>query len=253
MVEYAFEYTAKDGRLVSIKPNERYVLLKQTNDHWWHVRKTRESRPFYIPAKYVRQLPSTAPAEPSLEPLPPAPLLETADLRTSTGVGREQAPEYEYRFVSAAHECDPQKTETNELGSCSQAHFVSLQAGLESPLGLNKRVLPPLSREKSATPCSLSVSHGSLQPSCPAEPRGSWVGYGQSAEHIRPTVSLDDLARFASHSQAGMGDSRLYKAALWGHSHPLLKSSSENFYKPAEERAEQDIKDSDADDSVEQV
>ncbi|XP_040392393.1 rho GTPase-activating protein 27 isoform X1 [Cygnus olor] len=88
LVEYGFEYRAKDGTLVSIKPNERYVLLKRTNDHWWHVRKSRDARPFYIPAQYVKELPpiaSPAPLyheEPEPEPEPPA--------------------AYEYRFIGAA-------------------------------------------------------------------------------------------------------------------------------------------------------
>ncbi|KAM9174824.1 rho GTPase-activating protein 27 isoform 1-T1 [Mergus octosetaceus] len=88
LVEYGFEYRAKDGTLVSIKPNERYVLLKRTNDHWWHVRKSRDTRPFYIPAQYVKELPpiaSPAPLyhkEPEPEPEPPA--------------------AYEYRFIGAA-------------------------------------------------------------------------------------------------------------------------------------------------------
>ncbi|XP_034715868.1 rho GTPase-activating protein 27 isoform X2 [Etheostoma cragini] len=55
-VQYEFEYRAKDGRLVSIKPNESYILVSKTNEHWWHVRKDQHSRPFYIPAKYVKEL-----------------------------------------------------------------------------------------------------------------------------------------------------------------------------------------------------
>uniref|UniRef100_A0A3B4X922 Rho GTPase activating protein 27 n=1 Tax=Seriola lalandi dorsalis TaxID=1841481 RepID=A0A3B4X922_SERLL len=57
-VQYEFEYTAKDGHLVSIKPNESYILVSKTNDHWWHVRKDQHTRPFYIPAQYVKELPS---------------------------------------------------------------------------------------------------------------------------------------------------------------------------------------------------
>uniref|UniRef100_A0A8C0BIX7 Rho GTPase activating protein 27 n=1 Tax=Buteo japonicus TaxID=224669 RepID=A0A8C0BIX7_9AVES len=57
LVEYGFEYRAKDGTLVSIKPNERYVLLKRTNHHWWHVKKSGDTRPFYIPAQYVKDAP----------------------------------------------------------------------------------------------------------------------------------------------------------------------------------------------------
>ncbi|XP_070707625.1 rho GTPase-activating protein 27 [Pempheris klunzingeri] len=57
-VQFGFEYTAKDGRLVSIKPNESYVLVSKTNEHWWHVRKDQHSRPFYVPAQYVKELPA---------------------------------------------------------------------------------------------------------------------------------------------------------------------------------------------------
>lgn len=56
LVQYDFEYTAKDGRLVSIKPNENYILISKTTDHWWHVRKDQRSRPFYVPAQYVKEI-----------------------------------------------------------------------------------------------------------------------------------------------------------------------------------------------------
>jgi len=55
-VEYEFEYKANDGRRVSIKPNESYILVSKTNEHWWHVRKDQHTRPFYLPAQYVKEL-----------------------------------------------------------------------------------------------------------------------------------------------------------------------------------------------------
>ncbi|KAL7372773.1 hypothetical protein ABVT39_022201 [Epinephelus coioides] len=58
LVQHAFEYTTKDGRLVSIKPNESYILVSKTNEHWWHVRKDQNAKPFYVPAQYVKELPS---------------------------------------------------------------------------------------------------------------------------------------------------------------------------------------------------
>lgn len=58
LVQYDFEYTAKDGRLVSIKSNESYILVSKTNEHWWHVRKDQHTRPFHVPAQYVKELPS---------------------------------------------------------------------------------------------------------------------------------------------------------------------------------------------------
>uniref|UniRef100_A0AAY5KK18 Rho GTPase activating protein 27 n=1 Tax=Esox lucius TaxID=8010 RepID=A0AAY5KK18_ESOLU len=55
-VEFEYEYTARNGSRVSIKPNERYILVSRTNEHWWHVQKDQKTRPFYIPAKYVKGL-----------------------------------------------------------------------------------------------------------------------------------------------------------------------------------------------------
>lgn len=60
LVLYDFDYTAKDGRLVSIKPNESYILVCKTNEHWWRVRRDQRSRPFYVPAQYVKEIPDGA-------------------------------------------------------------------------------------------------------------------------------------------------------------------------------------------------
>lgn len=62
LVQHRFQYTAKDGRLVSIHPDESYILVSKTNRHWWHVRKEQHTRPFYVPAQYVVELP-----EPTLD------------------------------------------------------------------------------------------------------------------------------------------------------------------------------------------
>ncbi|XP_072531286.1 rho GTPase-activating protein 27 isoform X2 [Salminus brasiliensis] len=62
LVEFEYEYMGRDGCKVCIKPNERYTLLSKTNDHWWHVRKDEHAKPFYIPAKYVKELPLTLPS-----------------------------------------------------------------------------------------------------------------------------------------------------------------------------------------------
>lgn len=76
LVEFKYEYEDRDGVLVTIKPNERYVLLAKTNDHWWQVCNNSNSKPFYIPAKYVKELPSELPSplnfvdQPAPEPVP---------------------------------------------------------------------------------------------------------------------------------------------------------------------------------------
>ncbi|XP_068192206.1 rho GTPase-activating protein 27 [Antennarius striatus] len=62
LVQYEYEYQGRDGAPVAIKPNERYVLLAKTNDHWWQVRSDNSSKPIYIPAKYVKELPPDVPS-----------------------------------------------------------------------------------------------------------------------------------------------------------------------------------------------
>lgn len=54
-VEYDYEYKSKD-RLITIKQGESYLLVKKTNDDWWQVRKDEASKPFYVPAQYVREV-----------------------------------------------------------------------------------------------------------------------------------------------------------------------------------------------------
>ncbi|XP_028845815.1 rho GTPase-activating protein 27 isoform X2 [Denticeps clupeoides] len=55
-VLFEYNYTTKDGQQVTIKPNECYILVARTNDHWWHVRRDPETKAFYIPARYVKEL-----------------------------------------------------------------------------------------------------------------------------------------------------------------------------------------------------
>ncbi|KAJ7984880.1 hypothetical protein DPEC_G00359360 [Dallia pectoralis] len=66
-VVFEYEYTARNGARVTIKPNERYILVSKTNEHWWHVQKDQKAKPFYIPAKYVMGL-----SEKTLGPKDPA-------------------------------------------------------------------------------------------------------------------------------------------------------------------------------------
>ncbi|CAM9849918.1 unnamed protein product [Bubo scandiacus] len=163
LVEYGFEYRAKDGTLVSIKPNERYVLLKRTNHHWWHVKRSGDTRPFYIPAQY-----------------PPA---------------------YEYRFIGA--------TETEEpAGGCSVPRRDSVPGRDSVP----RRDSPP-ALSSFRVPTGLSPH--------PAEP-------------MRPSHSLDDLARVmpAPRSATATGS----RGDPPGHTHPLSKSHSETLYTPGKDR-----------------
>lgn len=231
LVEYAFEYTSKDGQLISIKPNERYMLLRKTNDHWWHVRKSKEGRPFYIPAKYVRQLVPLTQTISSPDKLAPTALLENVNSEAPIRAGGEQPPEYEYHFVKAIQE--------HEVDSSQKQHPVS--SGVETMVrsDSSKKTLSSISGATRATFSTLSASHGSLQPPYDAGSNCSLLGGSHSIEPMRPTVSLDDLARLAPQSQVNIENSGLYKAASWGPPRPFLKSTSEPFHKPMEEKVDE--------------
>lgn len=54
-VEYDYDYKSKD-RLITIKQGECYLLIKKSNEDWWQVRKDESSKPFYVPAQYVREV-----------------------------------------------------------------------------------------------------------------------------------------------------------------------------------------------------
>ncbi|XP_056600656.1 rho GTPase-activating protein 12a isoform X3 [Triplophysa dalaica] len=54
-VEHDYDYKSKD-RSITIKQGECYLLMKKTNEDWWQVRKDENSKPFYVPAQYVREL-----------------------------------------------------------------------------------------------------------------------------------------------------------------------------------------------------
>ncbi|XP_039695688.1 rho GTPase-activating protein 12 isoform X7 [Pteropus medius] len=54
-VEYDYEYETKDRKIV-IKQGERYILVKKTNDDWWQVKPDENSKAFYVPAQYVKEV-----------------------------------------------------------------------------------------------------------------------------------------------------------------------------------------------------
>ncbi|XP_065108805.1 rho GTPase-activating protein 27 isoform X1 [Paramisgurnus dabryanus] len=100
LVEFQYEYEGRDGQMVSIKPNERYILLAKTNDHWWHVCKDEHAKPFYIPANYVKELPPSIPSpldfrEPQNSDLKPA-VHDLAETRKTDEMAIKLRPKTNY-------------------------------------------------------------------------------------------------------------------------------------------------------------
>lgn len=100
LVRYAFQYTAKDGRLVSIRPNESFLLLSRTNEHWWRVRRDQHTRPFYVPAQYVTELvslpgaPAASGGEEPLKAPSSSSFTRSAEESRSSAEGSDSSPLY---------------------------------------------------------------------------------------------------------------------------------------------------------------
>ncbi|XP_043819797.1 rho GTPase-activating protein 27 isoform X1 [Dromiciops gliroides] len=214
LVEHAFEYTGKDGRRICIQPNERYQLLRRSTEHWWHVRREPGSRPFYLPAQYVRELPRLSSPNDLASPQMPLPAAAPATC----------APEpltYDYKFVSIPAETasapsggdagSPSEHTAGALGRFSSFH----SPGRRRDAGKRSSLAPGL-------PTTLY-----LRPAAP----------------IRSAQSLDDLARTAVVPLSGLlGSSGSYKACSvagsWVCPRPLAQSrplpqsqsDSENIY-----------------------
>lgn len=212
LVEHPFEYTGKDGGRVAIQPNERYKLLRRSTEHWWHVRREPDGRPFYLPAQYVRELPAIG--DPATAPAPPA---------SHPGPAAPAAPEplaYDYRFVSA-----PVPAARDGVPAEPRGRAGSLCGPAQRGAGTQRKSLAP------------------GQPACL---------YTRPAARVRPAQSLDDLARAGAAPPAGLlGSAGRFKACSvagsWVCPRPLARSDSENLYEaiddvrapPREERPEQ--------------
>ncbi|XP_072540857.1 rho GTPase-activating protein 9 isoform X3 [Salminus brasiliensis] len=58
--QYDYSYRGADGRVVSIHEGERFLLLRKTNADWWQARRLGvniKSKPLYVPATYVIEVP----------------------------------------------------------------------------------------------------------------------------------------------------------------------------------------------------
>ncbi|KAJ8264612.1 hypothetical protein GJAV_G00151280 [Gymnothorax javanicus] len=163
LVEFEFEYTTRDGRLVSIKPNERYTLVSKTNDDWWHVRKDEQTKPFYIPAKYVKELPVNFPSPLDIiwpDDLPiPEPFMDkcSADLLTEkqddvthrfrSSWGNDKKPEVRMSTFGAPQGLqDLQCYELVDSGHKQQTHLSSIT----EPRLSSKNISPHMKRSNMA-------------------------------------------------------------------------------------------------------
>ncbi|XP_047018644.1 rho GTPase-activating protein 12 isoform X7 [Ictalurus punctatus] len=115
-VEYDYEYKSKD-RMISIKQGECYLLVKKTNEDWWQVRKEEGSKPFYVPAQYVREVRRAL--MPPTKPLP----------HTGGGVGTRVGSEKKGLTTMELKQFD----ESLSKQSIVQSPYTGYQAALHAP------------------------------------------------------------------------------------------------------------------------
>ncbi|XP_053298688.1 rho GTPase-activating protein 27 isoform X3 [Pleuronectes platessa] len=210
LVEFEYEYQGRDGVLVSIKPNERYVLLAKTNDHWWQVRRDSSSKPFYIPAKYVKELPVDFPspldfddptsAEPVSVPVAapvPVPIPVPKTLEESNGNRIKQGDEVTIRLKPDAS-TGYRKTENrmSTFGVPLDFHDLSQLVQTSNPLG------GPAETGTATTSRNTYITKGGLSKKQPLVP-GCLDDHKDSVKPRLPTFSpADPLSASRPQNQA---------------------------------------------------
>uniref|UniRef100_A0A8C5IWE2 Rho GTPase activating protein 12 n=1 Tax=Junco hyemalis TaxID=40217 RepID=A0A8C5IWE2_JUNHY len=101
-VEYDYEYEAKDKKIV-IKQGEKYILVKKTNDDWWQVKRDENSKPFYVPAQYVKEIPRKA----LMPPVKQASMLPNNTLKLTHGLQRSTENVNKSPELSSFGKCSP--------------------------------------------------------------------------------------------------------------------------------------------------
>ncbi|XP_027019029.2 rho GTPase-activating protein 27 [Tachysurus fulvidraco] len=178
LVKFHYEYTTREGRQVSIKPNERYVLVARTNDHWWHVRKDDSTKPFFIPAQYVTELPSVSettqrsgqqdgqdtlnsPAKDITysDPVPPVSLdvivkdqksIKSPNEKDKYGISTFVIPSDEYKDKSFENEPWEAKTEPMDLSRDGLTNSLPL-VDAESTYAVSQKHIPNTTLQKTVT------------------------------------------------------------------------------------------------------
>ncbi|XP_067863576.1 rho GTPase-activating protein 12-like isoform X2 [Heptranchias perlo] len=121
-VEYDYEYEAKD-RKISINQGERYILLKKTNNDWWQVKKEDSSKPFYLPAQYVKELPRKA-LMPPVKHVPSSVKVKSASLNADAKLPQvsenlSKPSDYSSSFKSSLGQLQVQTSAQNQTTNLS--------------------------------------------------------------------------------------------------------------------------------------
>lgn len=168
--QYDYNYRGSDGRQVSIREGERFILLKKTNDDWWQVRRigaASKTKPLYVPATYVTEVP-IAPI-----PSPQRLVMSTSlnsNLRTLPRVSLSPSPS-----TSAALE--QRKANKPIYRSMENLNSSSAFHGQDNHAGKGSGHFP-----------TLPLSGFSFTPNCPTSPSGHLMVPGSAGAFSTQTV-----------------------------------------------------------------
>ncbi|XP_038611481.1 rho GTPase-activating protein 12 isoform X4 [Tachyglossus aculeatus] len=206
-VEYDYEYPAK-GKTITIKQGERYILVKKTNDDWWQVKSEEDSKTFYVPAQYVKEVTRKALMPPiklaAGLPNNPSKLAQNIHLQRSSENVNKSPPEL------------------SSFGKSSSAHATSLVRDANQNFGPNS----------SSQTLSLDLTHNngkfgsdSQSPKVPSQHRLHLMGQFPGPEFM--DVEKTSFSHEQSCDSAGEGSERILQDSESGDE--LSSSSTEQI------------------------
>ncbi|XP_036615497.1 rho GTPase-activating protein 12 isoform X4 [Trichosurus vulpecula] len=203
-VEYDYEYEAKDKKIV-IKQGERYILVKKTNDDWWQVKPDENSKAFYVPAQYVKEVGRKA----LMPPVKPAVGL----LNNST------------KMIQRSTENVNKSPELSSFGKSSSIHVTGLVRDANQNFGTNSS--PGQTVSLDLVPNNGKFNSDSQSPKISTQPRTHLFGHFSGPEFI--DVEKTSFSHEQSCDSAGEGSERIHHDSESGDE---LSSSSTEQIRP---------------------
>ncbi|XP_068942557.1 rho GTPase-activating protein 12 isoform X5 [Petaurus breviceps papuanus] len=203
-VEYDYEYEAKDKKII-IKQGERYILVKKTNDDWWQVKPDENSKAFYVPAQYVKEVGRKA----LMPPVKPAVGL----LNNST------------KMIQKSTENVNKSPELSSFGKSSSIHVTGLVRDANQNFGPNSS--PGQTVNLDFVPSNGKFNSDSQSPKISSQTRTHLFGHFSGPEFI--DIEKTSFSHEQSCDSAGEGSERIHHDSESGDE---LSSSSTEQIRP---------------------
>ncbi|KAL7891664.1 hypothetical protein AOLI_G00011400 [Acnodon oligacanthus] len=216
--QYDYSYRGADGRVVSIQEGERFLLLRKTNADWWQARRlgvSMKSKPLYVPATYVIELPISTLHTPQPSSQSAASPRRLVARGSYTPYSQTQCSGPSKAFCRSMEDLNSNSAFTNMRVGRSSAgdHFptLPLSSSSTSPSGhltipggpLGSGGLIPRSQSSNNLPQNpYEEAHGSSP--CPTSPTKSYSQWDVAASTRRHTDGHIKLSSQAYSSQSSL-------------------------------------------------